>query len=96
MPIFLYFICGTPTTAWHAKQCHVRTQHPNRRTPGLQEAERANLTAAPLGWTSEFLILKITKGRILAATLVYTLHSIQSSLTILHHLLPSDLPLTLT
>uniref|UniRef100_A0A9L0ILM9 Nuclear envelope phosphatase-regulatory subunit 1 n=1 Tax=Equus asinus TaxID=9793 RepID=A0A9L0ILM9_EQUAS len=33
MPIFLYFICGTPATAWHAKQCHVRTWDPNRRTP---------------------------------------------------------------
>ena len=22
-------ICGTPTTAWHAKQCHVHTQDPN-------------------------------------------------------------------
>ncbi|XP_070109978.1 carnitine O-palmitoyltransferase 1, muscle isoform isoform X5 [Equus przewalskii] len=30
VPIFLYFICGTPTTAWLAKRCHVRTQDPNR------------------------------------------------------------------
>uniref|UniRef100_A0A9L0SJL6 NFKB inhibitor interacting Ras like 1 n=1 Tax=Equus caballus TaxID=9796 RepID=A0A9L0SJL6_HORSE len=32
-----------------AKQCHVRTRDPNQRTPGRREAERANLTAAPLG-----------------------------------------------
>ena len=36
MPIFFYFICGTPTTAWHAKRCHVCTQDPNRRTLGCQ------------------------------------------------------------
>ena len=34
MPIFLYFICGTPTTAWLAMRCHVHTQDPNWRTPG--------------------------------------------------------------
>ncbi|XP_070421534.1 membrane-anchored junction protein isoform X2 [Equus przewalskii] len=34
VPIFLYFICGTPATAWLAKRCHVRTQDPNQRTPG--------------------------------------------------------------
>ena len=34
MSIFLYFICGMPTTAWCAKRCHVRTRDPNRRTPG--------------------------------------------------------------
>ena len=50
MPIFLYFICGTPTTAWLAKRCHIRTQDLNRRTLGRREAERVNLTAAPLGW----------------------------------------------
>ena len=36
MPIFLYFICGTPTTAWLAKQCHVRTQDSNQWTQGCQ------------------------------------------------------------
>ena len=50
MPIFLYFICWTPTTAWRAKRCHVPTRDPNQRTPGHREAERAHLTAAPLGW----------------------------------------------
>ena len=45
MPIFLYFICGTPTTAWLAKRCHVRTRDPNQRT-GAAEVERANLTCA--------------------------------------------------
>uniref|UniRef100_A0A9L0J9D4 Elongation of very long chain fatty acids protein n=1 Tax=Equus asinus TaxID=9793 RepID=A0A9L0J9D4_EQUAS len=49
MPIFLYFICGTPTTAWCAKQYHVHTRDPKQRTPGRQEAECVNLTAAPLG-----------------------------------------------
>ena len=34
VPIFLYFICGMPTTAWLAKQCHVPTWDPNRWTPG--------------------------------------------------------------
>ena len=36
VPIFLYFICGMPTTAWGAKRCHVPTRDPNRRTPGHQ------------------------------------------------------------
>ena len=35
MPIFLYFICGTPATAWlFAKRCHVCTWDLNRPTPG--------------------------------------------------------------
>ena len=45
MPIFLYFICGTPATAWCAKRCHVRTQDPSK--PWADEAERAHLTAVP-------------------------------------------------
>ena len=36
MPVFLYFLCGTPTTAWLAKWCHVRTWDPNLRTPGCR------------------------------------------------------------
>ena len=32
-----------------AKQCHVRSRNPNRRTPGRGEVERAHLTAAPPG-----------------------------------------------
>ena len=36
MPIFFYFICGTPTTAWLAKRCHVCTQDLNQQTPGRQ------------------------------------------------------------
>ena len=36
MPIFLYFICGTPATAWHAKRCHVHTQDLNWQTPRCQ------------------------------------------------------------
>ena len=34
MPIFLYFICGTPITAWHAKRCHVLARDPNWQTLG--------------------------------------------------------------
>ena len=34
MPIFLYFIYGTPATEWCAKQCHVCTRDLNLRTPG--------------------------------------------------------------
>ena len=34
MPIFHYFTCGTPTTAWLAKWCHVCTLDLNQRTPG--------------------------------------------------------------
>ena len=49
VPIFLYFIHGTPTTAWHAKQCHAA---PGIWTcePQAAEAECAHLTAAPPGW----------------------------------------------
>ena len=36
MPIFLYFIHGTPTTAWRAKRCCVHTWDPNRQTRGPQ------------------------------------------------------------
>ena len=36
MPIFLYFICGTPTTAWLDKRYHVHTRDPNRQTPGCR------------------------------------------------------------
>ena len=34
MSIFLYFICGTPTTAWLAKRCHVHTPDLNQQTLG--------------------------------------------------------------
>ena len=34
MPIFLYFVCGTPTTGWCVKRCHVRTRDLNQWTPG--------------------------------------------------------------
>ena len=50
MPIFLYCIRGTPTTAWRAKRCHVHTRDSNCWTPGLGEAECVNLTAMSLGW----------------------------------------------
>ena len=51
MPIFLYVICGTPTTAWCAKQCHVCTQDPNRRTlsrrSGTSEFNHCDTGPAP-------------------------------------------------
>ena len=49
MPIFLYFTCGTPTTAWPAKRCHVHTRDPTGE-PQAAEAECVRLTAAPPGW----------------------------------------------
>ena len=58
MPIFLYFICGTPTTAWLAKRCPVSTQDPNRRTAGHWEVEHANLTAVPPGPPQILALLK--------------------------------------
>ena len=39
VPIFLYFICGTPTTAWLDKWCHVWTGKPR-----AAKAEHAHLT----------------------------------------------------
>ena len=36
MPIFLYFICGIPATAWLAKRCHVGTLDLNQQTLGRQ------------------------------------------------------------
>ena len=44
VPIFFYFICGMPATAWLAKQCHIRT----RDQTG--EVERVHLTDLPPGW----------------------------------------------
>ena len=49
VPIFLSFICGTPTTAWRVKKCHVRTQDLELVNPGRREAERVNLTTVPRG-----------------------------------------------
>ena len=57
MPISLYFICGTPTTAWCVKQCHVRTQDPNQWTPSRWSGT-ANLTAVPLGRPLVFFLLR--------------------------------------
>ena len=44
VPIFLYFICGTPATAWLAE----RTQDPNQRTPGRQ-SEMCELNCGATG-----------------------------------------------
>ena len=40
-----------------AKWCHIRTWDPNQRTPGCQEGEHVNLTAAPPGWPWSFVFL---------------------------------------
>ena len=48
MPIFLYFLCGTPATAWLAKWCHVRTWDPNWQTPCRRNGTCA-LNLVPLG-----------------------------------------------
>ena len=61
MPIFLYFIHGTPTTAWLDKWCHVCTRYPNQWTPGRQsrmcELNRcATGPAALIGFYSKFLL----------------------------------------
>ena len=53
MPIFLYFICGTPTTAWLDE---VHTGHPNRK-PRAAEVEHVNLTAMPPGQALVFTVL---------------------------------------
>ena len=46
MPIFLYFICGMPATAWLGKQCHVHTWDPNWQTPAAK-AEGAHCATGP-------------------------------------------------
>ena len=51
VPIFLYFICGTPATAWPAKQCHVHTGI-GILEPQAVKAESPHLTTVlpgPLG-----------------------------------------------
>ena len=50
VPIFLYFICGTPATAWLDRRCvgpHLGSEPVNPT-----EAERVNLTAVPPGGPS--------------------------------------------
>ena len=49
VPVFLYFICGTPTTAWLDKWCHVCTWDLNQQTLGCRSGT-CDLTAVPLGW----------------------------------------------
>ena len=76
MPIFLYFIRGTPTTAWRAKRCHVLTRDPNRH----QEAERANLTAAPPGLPLHLLFLKKLFNH-LKIFILYAFQTVQTRLS---------------
>uniref|UniRef100_A0A9L0TAJ6 Protein enabled homolog n=1 Tax=Equus caballus TaxID=9796 RepID=A0A9L0TAJ6_HORSE len=59
-------MCATPTTAWLAKQYHVRTRDPNRQTRAT-EVEHAILTAAPPG--QPLLEQSICQAR--AAVMVY-------------------------
>ena len=48
VPIFLYVICGMPTTAWLGEWCHV--PHPGSELANpAKEVEHAHLTAAPPG-----------------------------------------------
>ena len=48
MPLFLYFICWMPTTAWRVKQCHVSTGIWNSEL-WATEVECAHLTTVPPG-----------------------------------------------
>ena len=62
MSIFLYFLCGTPTTAWRAKWCHVRTQDPNQQTAGCWSAlNRCATWPAPWSFVTCFFIFGILK-----------------------------------
>ena len=53
MPIFLYFICGTPTTTWLTKRCHVHTQDPNQQTLNHQSrmCSLNHCATGPAPWT---------------------------------------------
>ena len=62
MPIFLYFICGMPTTAWLDKRCHVCTRDLNQRSPGHQSGMcKLNCcSTVPAPWVR--VLLKICPG----------------------------------
>ena len=49
MPIILYFIYGTPATAWHATRCHVCTRDPNQQTPGPLRSRTCKLNHCTTG-----------------------------------------------
>ena len=53
MPIFPYFICGTPTTAWLASGA---MSAPLNRKSRAAEAKHENLTAAPLSQLQEIFL----------------------------------------
>ena len=66
MPIFLYFICGTPNTAWLAKRCHVCTWDPNWQTLGCQSRTcEPNHWAGPRSFYSDKLCLFFNSQQIL-------------------------------
>ena len=56
MPIFLYFICGMPTTVRLATQCHVCNRDLNRQTPGHQSGTCA-LNFCTTGPAPNFLLI---------------------------------------
>ena len=58
MSNFLYFICEMPTTAWLAKQCHVRTRDPNPRTLGHRSRTCA-FNRCTTGWPQQRQFLRV-------------------------------------
>ena len=74
MPIFLYFICGTPTTAWLDKWCHVHTQEPHRQTPG-RWSRTCTLNRCAPGWAPN----AIHKGWLCTSTPSFTKRTIYHS-----------------
>ena len=61
MPIFLYFLCGTPAAEWLDKRCigpHLGSKQVN---PTAAEVERVNLTSMPLGRIFTILLSKLSK-----------------------------------
>ena len=71
MPIFLYFICGMPTTAWLDKQCISPSSGSAPGEPWAAAAECANLTTMPLGPPQVFLFNEAIKvGAVRKASLM--------------------------
>ena len=59
VPIFFYFICGTPTTAWLDKRRHVCTPDLNQGTPGRRSRTCAlnHCTTGPAPRVNFFIFL---------------------------------------
>ena len=58
VPVFLYFIRGTPTTVVLANRCHVQTWDPNKRTPGRRSGMCA-LNHCATGWAPGTTFIKL-------------------------------------